>query len=108
MRALRRAPVFLCKIPRATALSTDFVASEINVSKPLISASVHASAAMSSLALTKTFFIRVVISDFRALLYKRSFCDNRVRATLFCAARTMKAPRAGDAVVEPARARPRV
>ena len=41
MRALRRAPVFLCKTPLATALSTTLVASEINDSKPLTSSSVR-------------------------------------------------------------------
>ncbi len=98
MRALRRAPVFLCKTPLATALSTALVASEINDSKPLTSSSVHEDAAMSSLCLTKTFFMRVVISDLRALLYVRSLRDKRVRASLFCADRTTNAPLAGVAV----------
>ena len=53
---------------------------------------------MSSLCLTKTFFMRVVISDLRALLYVRSLRDKRVRASLFCAARTTNVPLAGVAV----------
>jgi len=36
---------------------------------------VHAEAASSSVTLTKTFFMRVVISDLRALLYSRSLRD---------------------------------
>ena len=83
MRAFLRAPVFLCKVPRATALSTLFVASEMSFSKPLMSLSEHESAAMSACAFMKTFFMRVVISDLRALLYKRSLADYTYKAITY-------------------------
>ena len=70
--AFLRAPVFLCSTPFATALSTAFVASEMSVSNAPMSSSVHAPS-LSADALTNTFFMRVVISLFLALLYKRSW-----------------------------------
>jgi len=72
MRLLRRAPVFLCSTPLLTALSTALVASEMSVSRPAMSSSVHELASESAEALRNTFFIRVVISLLRILLRRRS------------------------------------
>ena len=80
----RLAPVFLCKTPFETALSTLFVASLINFSNSATLSSVAAGNNIS--ANVRTFLMRVAISDFRALLYVRSFWVRSVRATLFCLA----------------------
>jgi hypothetical protein len=76
------APVFLCKTPFETALSTAFVASLINVSSSVTLSAV--ALGNNSSANVFTFLMRVAISDFFALLYMRCFVLKIVRATLFC------------------------
>lgn len=82
--------MFLCKIFCVMVLFMDFVVFEINVFKLLIFVFVYAFVVMSSFALTKIFFIRVVILDFCVLLYKCFFCDNCVCVILFCVVCMMK------------------
>jgi len=86
MRLFRLAPVFLCKTPFATALSTVFVASLINFSNSATFSSV--ADGNNTSANVRTFLMRVAISDFLALLYVRCFWVRMVRATLFCFAST--------------------